>query len=359
MAKVMVNGATGLVGENIVRAFLDAGHTVRVSDRPSSNFSELKKLGVEIVPAEINDSAAVEKTVEGMDKVIHVAGIFDFSFPKKTLNEVNHLGVRTICEAVMKKAPNIDRFVQVSTVGTYGKPATNPCKEDDPKNPRNNYEKAKYLGELAAFEYHEKHGLPVTAIRPTLIYGPKSRYGHSIFIAIMSMIRSRGVEELTSMKAGPMNHHIHVEDIARAALLVSEADGAVGNRFNAVDTNPVDGPTFVRAMAEPLGFKVKEVLPYSPGLTAVFAALMGVTPLFLYNAINRVLAKRWDKVKERHGLSDDLRPRLDRDWMGYFTADHVYDFTSLQKLGMEWKHPDFVQGIKETIEWYKEHEWIP
>jgi len=40
MAKVMINGATGLVGENIVRAFLDAGHTVRASDRPGADFSE-------------------------------------------------------------------------------------------------------------------------------------------------------------------------------------------------------------------------------------------------------------------------------------------------------------------------------
>jgi nucleoside-diphosphate-sugar epimerase len=359
MTRVMVNGATGLVGENIVRAFLEAGHTVRASDRPGSDFSEMEKLGVEIIPAQITDPEAVERTVEGMDIVVHVAGIFDFRVPRKILNQVNHLGVRTICEAVLKKAPDLSRFVQVSTVGTYGRPVRSPCREDDPKNPRNNYEKTKWLGEMAAFEYYHQHGLPVTAIRPTLIYGPKSRYGHAMFIALMAMLRARGLKRMLSLKSGPMNHHVHVEDVAQVALLVAESPDAVGQAFNAVDRTPVDGPTFVRALAEPLGLEVKEAIPYSGGLTSVLSALVGSSPLFIFDALNRILARRWSKVKEDQGLTDDLRPRLDRDWIGYMTADHVYDFTRIEKLGMNWKHPDFVEGMKETIEWYKQHEWIP
>jgi len=41
------------------------------------------------------------------------------------------------------------------------------------------------------------------------------------------------------------------------------------------------------------------------------------------------------------------------------SADYVHNFTRIEKLGMKWKHPDLAEGIKETIEWYKEHEWIP
>jgi dihydroflavonol-4-reductase len=359
MARVMINGATGLVGENIVRAFMEAGHTVRASDRPESDFSEIEKAGVEIVPAEISDSEAVERSVDGMDIVVNVAGIFDFRVRKKILNQVNHLGVKIICEACLNKAPNLQRLVQVSTVGTYGRPVRSPCREDDPKNPRNNYEKSKWLGEMAAFEYYQKHGLPVTALRPTLIYGPRSRYGHAMFIALMAMMRARGVREILSLRSGPVTHHVHVEDVARAALLVAEHPDAVGMAFNTVDQEPVDGPAFIRAMAMPLGLEVKEVIPFPAGIVSIAAGLIGASPLFIFDALNRIVARGWSKIKEQHGLTDELRPRLDRDFIGYTTSDHVYDYTRIEKLGMKWKHPNFTEGIKETIQWYKEHEWIP
>ena len=178
--KIMVNGATGLVGLSVVDAFIEEGHEVRVSDRPGSNFSELEKKGLEIVPAKLDDAKALEKTVADVDVVVHVAGIFDFGLAPELLDKVNHQGTRNILDAVLKVNPDLKRFVQVASVGVYGAPVNCPCKEDDPKNPRNAYEKSKYDGEVAAFEYHKKHGLPVTSIRPTLVYGPRAKYGYAL-----------------------------------------------------------------------------------------------------------------------------------------------------------------------------------
>ena len=41
------------------------------------------------------------------------------------------------------------------------------------------------------------------------------------------------------------------------------------------------------------------------------------------------------------------------------TGDNFYDVSAIRELGMEWKYPDAVEGIRATIEWYRENEWIP
>jgi len=359
MAQVMINGATGLVGRAIVEEFLCQGHTVRVSDRPGSNFSAYEKMGLEIIPAEITDPEAVARTVQGMEIVVHVAGVFDLGAGRAELLAANYRGVRVIAEEALRHAPNLERFVQIATVGVYGQPVRVPCREDDPKRPRNTYEKSKYLGELAAFEYYNQHGLPVTSLRPTLIYGPRARYGHAMFIALFALLKALGVRELPSLKSGPRSSHVHVEDVARGAALIATHPLTVGQAFNMADPTPVDGPTFIRMLAAPLGLELKQVIPYWSPAGGLLGAVMGHVPRFSLHWINRRLARLWEETKAKHGLTDDLRPRLDRDWAGYLTGDNVYDSTRIAKLGMAWKYPDPVAGLRQTIAWYKENEWIP
>lgn len=359
MARVMVNGATGLVGRAIAEEFLRQGHTVRVSDRPGANFQEYEKMGLEIVPAEITDPVAVARSAAGMEIIVHVAGVFDLGAPAAALLAANHQGVRVMAEAALRQAPHLTRFVQIATVGVYGQPVRVPCQEDDPKRPRNLYERSKYLGELAAFEYHRRYGLPVTSLRPTLIYGPRARYGHAMFIALFALLKSLGIREIPSLKNGPRSSHVHVADVARAAVLLATHPRAVGRAFNLADPAPVDGPTFVRMLAAPLGLEVKEVIPYWSPAARWLGALVGRVPTLMLNPLNRWLARRWQEVKAEHGLTDDLCPRLDRDWAGYVTGDNVYDSSRIAGLGMTWKYPDPVAGLAETIAWYQANEWIP
>ena len=357
--KVMVNGATGLVGLSIVDAFLDAGHDVRGSDIPGADFSKLEERGVEIVPADLFDAEQLGKSVLGMDIVVHVAGLFDFGASSELLDKINHQGTRNVCDAVLKHAPNLHRFVQTASVGVYGKPVRVPCKEDDPKNPRNSYEKSKFLGEKAAFEYHKNHGLPVTSIRPSLVYGPRSKYGHSMFVALFAMAKERGLENVWGFRSGPKSSHIHIDDLGRAVYLVGTADGSVGQSYNIADKEPVDGADFARAIVGPLGLGYKPVVPYFSPLMSLTNAVTPMVPLRLFDLINKPIGKRWDEFVDNNGLAPELRLRLDRDWIGYMTGDNVYDISKLAELGMEWKYPNLIEGMKETIEWYREMEWLP
>jgi len=358
--KVFVNGATGLVGLSVINAFLEAGDEVRASARPGSDFKEIDSRRVEIVPADLSDVESLGKAVKGMDAVIHVAGLFDLAAPPDQLEKVNHQGTRNMCEAVLRQAPNLEKFLHVATVGVYGKPKRCPCREDDPRQPRNHYEKSKYLGEVAAFEYHRKYGLPVASIRPTLIYGPRARYGHAMFIAAMSVFKeSMGRSRLVSLRSGPYSSHVHIDDVGRAARLVAKSEKAVGHAYNVADPNPLEGSAFLRALADPLGIEVKPWIPFSGVLASAAGSLLTILPGTLFGVLNNALRRRWENLKKERGLAEALNLRLDPEWVGYMTGDNYYDVSRLSDLGMEWKWPDAVMGLRSTIEWYKEHRWIP
>ena len=343
----------------MVEEFIHAGHEVRVSDRPNADYSMLAKLGVEIVPAELDDSQALARAVRGMDVVAHVAGIFDLSAPPELLEKVNHQGTRNMCEAVLQNAPNCQKFVHVSTVGVYGQPKNCPCRETDPKLPRNAYEISKLRGEEAAFEFFEKSGLPVTALRPTLIYGPRSRYGLALFVSLLSLRKQNGASTMHNVVSGPKGSHIHIEDMARAVRLVSQASASTGKAYNVAGPTPLAAPEMVRSLALALGYEVKDIVPFYTWVMESFQWLFEHTPPRFFNWIDSRLAKRWKEICREHHLTADLCPRFEPHWIIYLMQDCYFDTSELAGLGMEWKYPDPAKGLMDTIAWYKENRWIP
>src|SRR5947199_8782828 len=72
--KYLVTGATGLLGNNIVRQLVEAGQSVRVLARSSSDPRPLEGLPIERAPGDVRDVAAVNDACRGVDVVIHSAG---------------------------------------------------------------------------------------------------------------------------------------------------------------------------------------------------------------------------------------------------------------------------------------------
>ena len=74
---------------------------------------------------------------------------------------------------------------------------------------------SKWEGEIASREICQRAGVSWTAIRPTLIYGPGSRYGLAPFIAALDT-SARANRRLLLPNGGPLCHAVHVDDVARA-----------------------------------------------------------------------------------------------------------------------------------------------
>lgn len=115
--KILITGASGFVGLNIVEALLTAGHHVKAYLRTSARKRYLSAFPVEIAEGSLTDSAALRSAMEGTDAVIHTAGNTSTRWSDlPELEATNIEGTRAVLEAM--KATGIMRLVYTGTTAT-------------------------------------------------------------------------------------------------------------------------------------------------------------------------------------------------------------------------------------------------
>jgi nucleoside-diphosphate-sugar epimerase len=164
--KVLVTGATGLLGRSTAMALLARGDDVTVLQRRPS------RLPCREVLADVADAGAVRRAATGHDAVVHLAAKVDVVGPWRDYERANIVGTRSILAAC--RATGVGRLVQVSSpsvahagaalVGEGAGPA-------DPARARGSYARSKAVAEQEALAV-DADGLAVLAVRPHLVWGP-------------------------------------------------------------------------------------------------------------------------------------------------------------------------------------------
>jgi len=114
--KVFVTGATGFVGEEIVRQLHEAGHSARmlVRAKPSTRVEKGRESKAEIHVGNILDADSLRGALVGIDAVIHLVGIIN-EVGESTFENVHVRGTRNIVAAVQEQG--VRRFVHMSALG--------------------------------------------------------------------------------------------------------------------------------------------------------------------------------------------------------------------------------------------------
>jgi len=117
--KVLVTGASGFLGLNIVESLIENGDEVHVYVRQSSNIKYLKPFEVTVHVGELNNDKSLETAMQGMDGVIHTAGNTScFNRDFNLLYDVNVNGTKSVVNAAIKSG--VKRLVYTSTTSTIG-----------------------------------------------------------------------------------------------------------------------------------------------------------------------------------------------------------------------------------------------
>ncbi len=354
----VVNGAGGFIGSNLVRRLLEAGYQVRATDRPGSDLGWARESGAQIAYAGLDDAKAIDESVDGADLIVHTAAIFDLSADRDHILDTNVTGTDYYCRSALRHG--CKRLIMFSTSGVYGVPRDCPISEDGPKRPRNPYEESKWESEKLAMAFHRQQGLPVVAIRPTLVYGPGSRYGQAMYLTLFMMLRYWGLKSLPLPRGGRLTHHVHVDDVCSAVeALIQAPDAVVGKSFNVADDDPMNAQDVVQLFCEHVGIEVS-VLPGVLNLALGPGIRFGRRPIsrFVEN-LNKGMQKTWPRLAEQLGLASGFDPRFDPGWLDYLWADHQYDTTALREFGWRPTVPSFRTGMPDTIKWYEDNGWIP
>src|SRR5689334_16344751 len=110
----LVTGATGFVGNNVVRLLLARGRHVRVLARESADERPLAGLALDIVRGDVRDRLAVERAVQDVGSVVHAAGMVHIGWQRREEQQaINVEGTRNVANAARQAGA---RMVYVSSI---------------------------------------------------------------------------------------------------------------------------------------------------------------------------------------------------------------------------------------------------
>ena len=317
----LVTGAAGFMGSHLVEFLANRGVRVRATARPRKETSFFDKIGVEFVPADLTKPEGLPALFEGgVDRVFHLGAVCNFSTPYKKLRITNVLGVEHITRLALEAG--VKRFIHASSTSVYGRYRGHPFREDDPRDPCDDYGRSKRDGEDVVWQRVEQ-GLPAVVVRPCTVYGPRCTDG-----------AGKAFSRPTSITAVPgsgkqLLANVRAEDVAAAMEHLSRREDAVGQAYNVVDDSH---PTLEQALS-------------------LAAEVFGKRPPRRHLPLPIVRAAAW-----LDGTLSSWRgkvPDLELDAVNYLCDDYVVDNTKLKETGYVFQYPDFEQSMRQMGETFR------
>ncbi|HEY7751573.1 MAG TPA: NAD(P)-dependent oxidoreductase, partial [Ignavibacteriaceae bacterium] len=166
--KYLITGGAGFLGINLVRYLHQKNHSVRSLDIADFDYKDMLEK-VEIIKGDIRNKDAVEKSMQGIDIVIHTAAALPLYKPEDIFS-TDIDGTKNLLEAAERH--KVQRFVHISSTAVYGIPDHHPLLEDDKLDGVGPYGKAKILAEEECLKFR-KRGMCVPILRPKSFIGPE------------------------------------------------------------------------------------------------------------------------------------------------------------------------------------------
>jgi UDP-glucose 4-epimerase len=229
--KILVTGAAGFLGANVVRHLLNQGFDVTTFDKADHTIE-----GARTVVGDLLDPASVKGAAEGQDAIVHIGAIGDVYLAGEQpalASSVNVVGSAQIAEAAKEAGA---RVVYASTWEVYGKPVADVITEEHPCEPDHPYNITKLAGERILLAADHLNDVPTVALRLGTAYGPGLR-SNSVFRLFIDKARRK--EPITIQGDGSQfRQFTHSDDIAEAFSLACQSE-LHGEVMNIVAPEPV------------------------------------------------------------------------------------------------------------------------
>lgn len=239
--RLLITGVAGFIGSRFAEVMLEQGpalgydefvlvDALTYSGRLENLEAVLPDPRVRFIHASINDAAAMDAAMEGVNAVVHLAAEshVDRSIAGAAPFFVtNVLGTQQLLESARRSG--VQRFVHVSTDEVYGSIDVGSWREDHILEPNSPYSASKAGSDLAALAYHSTFGMHVSVTRCSNNYGPR-QFPEKVIPLFVSNL----VDGLTVPLYGDglnVRDWLHVDDHCQGIALVL-AGGGAGEIYN-------------------------------------------------------------------------------------------------------------------------------
>lgn len=323
----VVTGGNGFVGSHLVDLLLKENFHVRCLVRKTSNLKWIEGKGVEIIECALTDKIGLVKVFKDAEYIYHVAGVVK-SKTSQGYFDGNVETTRVLLEAALEYSGKIKRFVIVSSQTATGPSLDGkPVNEETHCSPITTYGRSKLAEEELAKTYFNK--LPITITRAPAVYGERDT---EIFIFFQTF--AKGLMTTIGFDKKVISL-IHVIDLVNGIYQASISDKAKNQiyfisseKFYTWDeVGEVCNKVFSK---KPFKVKVPHSIVYFLAAIAQSFAMFSSKPATL----NLEKAKDITRTAWICDASKAFR-----------------DFGYKQNLSLE-------EGIKRTVDWYKEMKWL-
>jgi nucleoside-diphosphate-sugar epimerase len=229
--RILITGATGYVGTNLVDSLWRRGNLLRVLALPGTVGAFGTRERIEVITGDLSLMDVLRRAVADVDTVYHLAALLPGA-RAETLRSVNVAGTENVLAACL--AARVRRLVYVSSVSVYASaPRGFPVAEDYPLRAHGNaayreYAQSKIDAERILLRPRIRSELEHVIIRAPAVYGPRARWVERLLLRILV---SPGAA-LRAARRSPVMQWVYVSDLVHG-LVLGGADLAAANQvFN-------------------------------------------------------------------------------------------------------------------------------
>jgi len=332
--KALVTGGTGFIGSHLVKTLVDRGNEVRCLVREASKTDSLKNLGAELVFGDITNKDSLKTVANDTEIVYHLAAIVDRKHQKSYQEHysISVTGTENLVKACLEGS--IKKFVYFSSSAAIGVRNTDKLLDESVIcHPTTSYGKAKLETEKLLLNYFNSSNFPVNIIRPPVVYGHGDETGR--FLSLTKFVNKRAArnqpypffdhgKNLTSL--------CYVKNLVEATILAGESNHT-GEIYHIADARPYTIREMVETIAEILNVKLKTI---SVPKSIVWLGSLILEPFKMIG----------------------LNPPLYRQKFVEMTANFALDISKArEQLGYN-PEDNFKEYVKETVEWYRESNFL-
>lgn len=318
----LVTGATGHIGNVLVRLLLERGESVRAMIMPGEDITPLNDVQVQIVEADVLDYQSLLKAFEHVDVVYHLAGIISI-MPGKDhmLQAVNVMGTRNVIQAA--RNCGVRRLVYTSSIHALRRVPEGILIDEtvpfDVEHAISSYDSSKANASLEILDA-VNHGMDAVIVCPTGVIGPfdfrRSEMGQLILDC---------VEQKPMLYVDGAYDFVDVRDVAEGLILAGEK-GRCGESY-ILSGERISVPDIIKIVQEILGAHLLSLkIPFSlarltANLTPLYYRLTHARPRFTSYSLATITSNSYiSHAKAGLELGYHPRPLRDslRDTVGWF-----------------------------------------